>query len=708
MSGFLDELRRRHVVRVTVVYVAVAFAVLQAADLAFPRLGLPDWAVTLVLVLALLGLPLALVLAWAFDLTPAGVRRTAPVPAAPEYAAPPDAPEPTSSAAVPTTAAPGAASTDRQDPASTPRFAAVVPIIVVALAVTAGIAMRQMSLPVNEPRPVLRFDVPLSDDLEVGLIHLAPDGSRLFVQTTRGLVAYGFADMKTSPVELPGVGAWASLSVSPDGASIAFILRGALRVAPLSGGTMRTLVDSARTTKWGDDQRLYVVTRRNAEHRVQRMAADGTGIEDVAVFDEPGTVAVSIVTLPGGRGLLYHTERADGEPPAVGVIDARTSQRRPLAELSDGSTAVWYISYAPTGHLLFVASDGVYAIPFDARRLNVTGTRVRVLAGQPLSASYAAGMLAISDVPPIGPVLVDRHDVRTELPGALHPDAWGFEPAVAPRGDAIVYYNYHGEPHRWDVWLYALPAGPATRLSPDSFPANVRPGWARGGRDVHFLGSAAGSTGVYVVPANGSGTVERLFDVPAGVRGQLEGVHLLPDGRSAVLVSTGGGMMLAGLENGTLETLVEPRYNPGQAAVSRDGRWVAYVSAEAGGREVFVRALDGSPGRWQVSRNAGKRPVWSRSGRQLFLSAADSVYAVTFDGDADGVRTGPPKPLFSVDAALETGYDVLPGDSQFVFMNRAAGERGRITVIVNFDELLRRMEAGAGPGTAPAAAVRRR
>jgi TolB-like protein/Tfp pilus assembly protein PilF len=75
--SFLAELRRRHVVRVAVVYVTVAFALLQAADLAFPRLGLPDWTVTFLLVLALAGLPVALVLAWAFELTPDGVRRVA-------------------------------------------------------------------------------------------------------------------------------------------------------------------------------------------------------------------------------------------------------------------------------------------------------------------------------------------------------------------------------------------------------------------------------------------------------------------------------------------------------------------------------------------------------------------------------------------------------------------------------------------------------
>jgi TolB-like protein len=67
---FLKELKRRKVVRVAVVYVASSFAVLQGADLVFPRLGLPDWTLTFMIVLGMAGLPVALVLAWAFEVRP--------------------------------------------------------------------------------------------------------------------------------------------------------------------------------------------------------------------------------------------------------------------------------------------------------------------------------------------------------------------------------------------------------------------------------------------------------------------------------------------------------------------------------------------------------------------------------------------------------------------------------------------------------------
>lgn len=75
LTAFLRELRRRRVFRVAVVYGVVAWLLVQVAHTTFPYLGIPAWSITLVIVLALVGFPLAVVLAWAFEMTPQGVRR---------------------------------------------------------------------------------------------------------------------------------------------------------------------------------------------------------------------------------------------------------------------------------------------------------------------------------------------------------------------------------------------------------------------------------------------------------------------------------------------------------------------------------------------------------------------------------------------------------------------------------------------------------
>jgi TolB-like protein/Flp pilus assembly protein TadD len=79
--SLFDELKRRKVARVAVVYAATAFVVLQAAELLASGLGLPDWVFPAITVAVVVGFPVALVLAWAFELTPEGVRRTEAEPA---------------------------------------------------------------------------------------------------------------------------------------------------------------------------------------------------------------------------------------------------------------------------------------------------------------------------------------------------------------------------------------------------------------------------------------------------------------------------------------------------------------------------------------------------------------------------------------------------------------------------------------------------
>src|SRR5688500_19539896 len=67
---FLSELKRRRVVRVAVGYAVTAWLVVAVADTIFPRLLLPDWSVTAVILAAVVGFPVAVVLAWSFDIVP--------------------------------------------------------------------------------------------------------------------------------------------------------------------------------------------------------------------------------------------------------------------------------------------------------------------------------------------------------------------------------------------------------------------------------------------------------------------------------------------------------------------------------------------------------------------------------------------------------------------------------------------------------------
>jgi TolB-like protein/Tfp pilus assembly protein PilF len=75
LGSFLAELKRRKVYRVAIVYAVVAFVIWGAAEQLVPGLALPPWVFRLIILLTILGFPVALVLAWAYDMTPAGVKR---------------------------------------------------------------------------------------------------------------------------------------------------------------------------------------------------------------------------------------------------------------------------------------------------------------------------------------------------------------------------------------------------------------------------------------------------------------------------------------------------------------------------------------------------------------------------------------------------------------------------------------------------------
>ena len=78
MNSFFGELKRRNVFKVGIAYVVVAWLVVQVVNNLVPLLGVPEWSAKVVLIFLIAGFPVALILAWAYDLSPQGIKRTAP------------------------------------------------------------------------------------------------------------------------------------------------------------------------------------------------------------------------------------------------------------------------------------------------------------------------------------------------------------------------------------------------------------------------------------------------------------------------------------------------------------------------------------------------------------------------------------------------------------------------------------------------------
>src|SRR6202048_5023502 len=76
LSNFFSELKRRNVYNVAVAYAVVGWLLVQVATQVFPFLEIPNWVVRLVIALVAIGFPISLVIAWAFEATPEGIKRT--------------------------------------------------------------------------------------------------------------------------------------------------------------------------------------------------------------------------------------------------------------------------------------------------------------------------------------------------------------------------------------------------------------------------------------------------------------------------------------------------------------------------------------------------------------------------------------------------------------------------------------------------------
>jgi flagellar basal body-associated protein FliL len=86
IDHFFAELKRRNVYKVAVAYIVAGWALSQGIAQVFPVFDIPNWAIRLIVLLIIVGLPIAVVLAWMFELTPQGIRRTEVADAMPESA----------------------------------------------------------------------------------------------------------------------------------------------------------------------------------------------------------------------------------------------------------------------------------------------------------------------------------------------------------------------------------------------------------------------------------------------------------------------------------------------------------------------------------------------------------------------------------------------------------------------------------------------
>jgi serine/threonine-protein kinase len=147
---------------------------------------------------------------------------------------------------------------------------------------------------------------------------------------------------------------------------------------------------------------------------------------------------------------------------------------------------------------------------------------------------------------------------------------------------------------------------------------------------------------------------------------------------------------------------VQTTFDELNGEVSPDGRWMAYQSNESGRDEIYVRPFpDANSGRWQISTGGGTRPLWTRSGKELFyLGPGGAVMSASVEGGS-AFRAGNPtrlfeRPYFPASEAPGRTYDVSPDGQRFLMVKvgGASGETAEATSIIvvqNWTEELKRL-----------------
>ncbi len=148
--------------------------------------------------------------------------------------------------------------------------------------------------------------------------------------------------------------------------------------------------------------------------------------------------------------------------------------------------------------------------------------------------------------------------------------------------------------------------------------------------------------------------------------------------------------------------LMETEFMERSAALSPDGRWMAYQSNESGQFEVYVRPFpDVNGGRWQVSSGGGGWPLWSPAGRELFYAGSEGMMAVP-------VETEPTFTQGTVDLLFDLGpyskpselpnrrIDISPEKERFLMLKTSGGldetaETRSIIIVQNWFEELKRL-----------------
>jgi serine/threonine-protein kinase len=542
------------------------------------------------------------------------------------------------------------------------------------------------------------------------LAYTAGDQAQLMVRTLDQL----------EPVPLAGVTNARAPFFSPDGRWIGFFerldegfkigptaQRGTLKKVSANGGppiTLLTLTGASRGASWTLDDSIVFATSDPATGLL-RVPAGGGEPQVLTKPEAAGQDHYFPSVLPGGGGVLFTVATTGPTRQHVAVLDLKTGQITTL--IRSGGQA----EYVETGHLVYSDGGALWAVRFDLATLSVLGDPAP-LSEQPLTlfaANFTISRGGTLAYVPVGGgtsrslVWITRQG--TETPTAAPPRPYSTV-RLSPDGTraALTAEGY--------IWTWDFAREKLTRVT-DSLDSGNFVVWTSDGR--HIISGrrdhAPEPTNLYRHAADGTGSKERLITSERAHRPNAisaDGTRLVFEEQ---IPSGGYALMLLSMQ-GTprAEPLFQTPFDERNAAISPDGRWLAYESSESGQSQIFVRPFPNVTGaRYEISTGGGRTPAWGPDGHELFFIDRTSVMAVTVQSTPT-FSSGNPTKLFDAPAVLLDGRFIRTGtqrtydvsrDGRFLMIKRDAGSSdgnaspASLIVVQNwFEELKARVAAG--------------
>jgi serine/threonine-protein kinase len=231
-----------------------------------------------------------------------------------------------------------------------------------------------------------------------------------------------------------------------------------------------------------------------------------------------------------------------------------------------------------------------------------------------------------------------------------------------------------------NIWIWDLARRTLTRLT-DGHSIDTSPVWTPDSARIIFRSARDGSGNLYWQAANNTGAVERLT---MSLNSQFPR-SISPDGTRLVFTestsSTSDDILMMTMDGkGATTPLIHTKYREVNAEISPNGRWIAYQSNESGMNQVYVRPFPNvDAGHEQVSTGpVGSRPLWARSGRELFYvdDAANRLMVVPVQSDGETFRLGTPVKVFDyrlvVNPSGTRSFDISPDGQRFLVIKENA------------------------------------